>query len=60
MWLRARWMGRERIKPHFKSREGRGERMHPQGTSDAGIVADEPSPDENATADPLKQRPQAP
>jgi hypothetical protein len=43
------WMGRECIKLHFKSQEDRGEHMHPQGTSDAGIVADEPSPNENVT-----------
>lgn len=43
------WMGRERIKLYFESQEDRGERMHPQGTSDARIVDDEPSPDENVT-----------
>ena len=43
------WMGRERIKLYFESQDDRGERMHPQGTSDARIVDDEPSPDENVT-----------
>ncbi len=42
-------MGREHIKLHFKLQEDRGERMHPQGTSDVGIVANESSPNEKVT-----------